>query len=254
MKKNMAGKDKEITPLLNLAELMIEFAILSHENSPEKPLTDYNELLEAQTIASNLTRTLPFLPRTQFLKGKSSYLLNQQKEAFDAFNAELKLDPSAVEAYKYQAMILSEKKETDQAIKQLGTALLFAPNDSDLREHLAALYQKSGNLIAAAAVWEAAIRYSPNDLQSILAFAKLKLVLRNPEEALTLLSKALKIAPSNPEALKLQLIAIYNPLLQATNMKASELKQKQEQAFEAYHKVAPQEAEDLRKNSLPADK
>ncbi len=187
---------------------------------------------EAEKYLKKAIELQPDNPNAYFHLGSLYFEQGRNDEALEAFKKVLELDPSNSFAYYSIARIYSRLQKyydaipyylkaielnpldsyahnnlglayfaigkLDEAIRYFLKALDLDPNDSFVYYNLAKLYYYTGKLALAKKYIENAINLQPN-VEYLLLLGEIHHKKREYKEALQVLSKALEIAPNNPE-------------------------------------------------------
>jgi tetratricopeptide (TPR) repeat protein len=236
---------------LDLADALSDRVVALYRLDSTQLPQNNTELRGTYVELTKIAEQVPNLPRLYFLIGKLGYLLDEPKDAQEALQKAIHLDPSYLEAYLYLAMLYFSQKDGGKAIDTLQAGVRFAPQDPDLWLEMALIYSKLDDSLDALTALERAIQYKPNDPKAYLLMAQIKLDLNNPEGAKTALEKILKENPHQIEALRLMLRVLYDPFL-TENIDTTEVKRQQEKIYQTLHSLEPKKAElllnQLRKN------
>lgn len=111
-------------------------------------------------------------------------------------------DPAQTDALKMRASWLIEADETDEAIRNLRTALEQSPRDASLMTLMARAYERSGNRALMSEMLSLAVEVSNNAPAETLRYARYLLANGNAEVAERALVDSLRLAPGNGEVLQ----------------------------------------------------
>ncbi len=100
--------------------------------------------------------------------------------ALQQFEAYLRVQPDDVEGHKAAAGLYLAAKEYNRAAAHLGAAVTVAPADADLEADWGAVLAMSGNLPAAIAALETALRIKPDHVMAAKNLARAKAQLLRP--------------------------------------------------------------------------
>ncbi len=120
----------------------------------------------------------------------------------------LAADPSMVEALKLRANWLIESDQADEAINVLRTALDQNPDDADIMTLMARAHQRNGSHELAGELLSLAVEASNNAPDESLRYARYLLADESFLPAESMLVKALRLSPNNPDIL-IQLGTVY---------------------------------------------
>lgn len=100
-------------------------------------------------------------------------------EALERTNRALRLDSKCAEAYMIRALIQENKKNQNQALKDLSSAIAYAPNDVLAYGRRAALYMRLDQSVRALSDYDKCVTRQPNDSYYRFCRAVLRLKLGN---------------------------------------------------------------------------
>jgi superkiller protein 3 len=150
----------------------------------ELTLRIYPDYLEAK---NNLANSLIML-------GRTNDAIAQLEEA-------LLVDPDYVQALNNLGRLRAVQKEYDEASKHLERARDLDPEDFQVRFNLGTLQSQQGNYAAAAAAFEAAHQLQPDHLLTINLLAQALTLNGEADRAFRLLNQTLAQNPDSPELL-----------------------------------------------------
>ncbi|NGX43256.1 MAG: Lipopolysaccharide assembly protein B [Chlamydiae bacterium] len=244
--KEKIEEDPNSFPLqLNYATDLIDLAVESYVSGEVTEIKDSLDLHTAQAILEKITQKNKDLPEAYYLLGKVYYLLDKEQAAKEAYQTALRLDISYVGAYQHLAAVFEGDKDFNQAISLLRKATKFVPNDSELWEQLGNTLFQTGNTNEAIVALRKAIKYTPNNPLPFIKLAEVYLEINSPEAAVANLEQALVLSPKEVEAVKLMLVALYDPNYPVDELER-DLEKRRFRYFDKLQALDPEEAEAMR--------
>lgn len=231
------------------SQSLIDLA-LAQQDHAEIPISKMPELLSAHALLLELAPKGTEFPFFHFLYGLSFFLQDNDETAINSFEKAIQLNPGYSDAAKYLALAYARKGEVNRASQVLMNSLKYHPTDGEGWLVLADIYIGAGGGVEAGIALDNAIRYRPNHINTLLSAAQYKLELQNPQAALPLVEKILKLNPKNQSALVLQIKIFKNPLM-GKDRTQEELEKKIEETLNALGEINPQLADKLKKDSNP---
>jgi Tfp pilus assembly protein PilF len=159
-------------------------------------LTALRRVDEALAEAESLLRTLPAEPRLHSTHGVILRALGRLREAGQAFERALELDPQALMALHGRAQIAADRDE-DAASGWYRKALVSYPNSGDLIIGLAGALEGEGRADEAATTLEGALRANPSWIEGQAALARMRWEASKDDDFIRDLEAALSAEPAN---------------------------------------------------------
>lgn len=247
LKENLSEDPENLTLELRYAKDLIDLAIESLSSGAVKKLEESPDIKMAQDILEKIAGGPTELPVAYFLLGKLDYLLDQDDKALENYHKALRLDPSYVEVYQYQALLAEDKGDHSQAIDLVQSAARFAPTDAKVWEQLGSLYMSIGKFSEANAAFKNAVIYTPNAPSPYIHMAEAYLKTQQPRLAETQLDHAMDLEPRNVDAIALMIKALYDPLYQPNEKEKFGIEKKRTLFFDKLQALAPEQAAKMRK-------
>ena len=159
-------------------------------------LTALGRVDEALAEAESLLRTLPSEPRLHSTHGVILRALGGLREAGQAFERALELDPQASMALHGRAQIAADRDE-DAASGWYRKALVSYPNSGELIIGLAEALEGEGRGDEAATTLEEAVRANPSWIEGQATLARMRWEAGKDEDFIRDLEAALSAEPAN---------------------------------------------------------
>ncbi len=152
-----------------------------------------DETDQAISFLKKQVKQHPFSEVAWSLLGKKYIEKYDYDSALEAFEFAIAIDDKFLGAYYDKAFVLSKKKLFLQAIKCYEQTLVIADPTAFTYYHLAKIFGELGNQEAAAENYLLAIHEDPGHIKSWIKLIKLKMEMRQFDEALDLSNKALDV-------------------------------------------------------------
>lgn len=228
---------------LILIESIIEKAIQKVVTNPGSTFHTIFELRTVLDILAKLTTDLYDIPAVQLYMGQLYYLLENTDDAEEYFNKALDLDISYSKVHQNYGLLYLSLLQLNSAKSELLDAIKFKPYSSDAWFLLGRVNEEKGSYYDSIMAYDQAIKYKPNYLYPYILMGKLQLEVNNPEGAKDTLERSLLFSPDDVQALKLLLLALYNPHLYFEGHEEGVIAAKRNEVEEKLRKLAPEELE-----------
>lgn len=229
-------------------QALIDKVVNDRHVNPHFNVERSTDLQKAHRLLTNFTENYQESPQAYVMLGQVSYLLGDFAGAAKAYEKAILLDTRNPLNYRYMALVYEEVGQAQDAILILLQGLKYAPKNADIWEQLAGLYLKTGNELDALPSYREALRIDPDRYNLYLDLGRLQVKLEMPEEASLNLQKFLSQHPDDKDALRLLLMALYNPLVNDMSGGLSALDRQRDEIYERLYKIAPEDAEKIRKS------
>lgn len=133
---------------------------------------------------------------------------NRNEEAERAFKKAIAQNPRYAEAYNNLAQFYVASAKDTEALRVLGDALKFAPTNVQTLLTTSRIQNRCGNFSAAERGARAALNEDSNSAEARVLLGQILHETDRIDEALSLLEKAVELAPENPEALNFYGVAL----------------------------------------------
>ncbi len=244
-KKTLNEDPSNITAAIHYAGTLFRLAEIFAAH-PDKTTPDYSlELQNANFVLSKLVALNLGIPKIDFLQGVGQYYLGNYANAIKSFDKALKENPSSVEGNRFSALSAEKSGNAQLASGLMKTALSFSPYSAKLWEELSQISLKLGDVSDAIVSYQQMIKFAPYDISGYLALGKIYLNLKDPEAAKKVLENAVKIDPSNTQALSLLLRSLYDKSLSLSIIDNRELVRQQAEVYSKLLKIDPESAQKL---------
>jgi tetratricopeptide (TPR) repeat protein/transglutaminase-like putative cysteine protease len=199
-----------VGPALTPAEGIARFADLLRQGMKQLPGSSNSEADQAEQDARKSMQGQDFTAATDALKravaldptfcrawielASTEYFgLRDPKSALNAFQSAIQADPKQVIPYKLLAFLYMGTGKTDDAIAIWQKLRTVAPEDRDLTSNLGSLYLLRKRYSEAATFFEAETKANPSNATVQLSLGMACLRLKNTDQGLAALHKALEI-------------------------------------------------------------
>lgn len=243
----LADPVAELLPIQQLLEKAIDDHKINAMFNVERSV----DLQKALKLLLAFVESHPEITPAYVMLGQVRYLLGDFSGAVKAYEAAIRLDPRNFQIYRYLALVYEAVGQAQDAILILLQSLKYAPKNADIWEQLGLLYLFTGNDLDALPSFKEALHIDPERYEVYLTLGRLEGKLEMPEEARVHLQKYLAHNPESKEALRLLLMALYNPLLNVQAGGTISLEAERREIYERLHQIDPEAAEKIRKGYSP---
>jgi tetratricopeptide (TPR) repeat protein len=161
---------------------------------------DANQFEAALTPLQKFLREKPDVAWAHFQLGYAYTALKRGDEARTEYERATALDPKMSEAFLNLGILLTDK-DPKAAVAPLHRAVDLLPAQSRPRFLLGLAEERSGDIPAAVASYESALRLDPRDTETVIHLGNLYVGLQRYPEAETKFRVALEAQPKSPQAL-----------------------------------------------------
>lgn len=230
---------------LTLIHTILEKSIQEVLINPNLSFHTIPELIAILDHVIELSKELNHIPEVQLYMGQLYYLLDNLEKAEEFYTNAIDLDISYALAHQYLGLLYLKSGQFNQAEEELLTALRFEPYHADAWYLLGRTNEELNANYDALRAYNNSMKFKPNSPQPYIQIARLQLGINNPEAAINTLQLVLSIDPDNIQALKLLLLAFYNPHIYFEGDEQGRVTAQRIQVEEKLREIAPDDLKEL---------